>query len=591
MQRKSLPDGEKSKNYSILGELWPLVKPYWYLIAMGLVALAITTTLMLTIPQYFRIAFDSALNGQSVKEFNNVFLLAGATALGLAFFAFIRIVCLEFIGSLALHNFRQKLFAKVLDLHLSFFESRPAGEIISRLTADATVIRMFIRINMPQFVRGIALFFGITLMLFVTNWRLSMLLLIIIPIAMGISWFLGQRMRDLSKKLQDLQADMGAMIEENIYGIRTVHAYNHQHPERFKFSKLQDIALSTGFKWITTYASFISGNVIIGFGAMLLVLWVGGHQVLSGTLTLGELMAYVLYLAFMADAVGTLTHFYPALQTATGATERVFELYNETPQITDKTETKELPKSKSGREITFDNLSFAYPSRPDDNVIKNLDITIKPGETVALVGRSGAGKSTILGLLLRFYEAQSGRILLDGTAIDDIKLEDLRASMALVPQEATIFSTTITENIAYAKPDATAKEVENAAKVAHALEFIQKLPEGFDTEVGEKGVRLSGGQKQRIAIARAVLRNPSILLLDEATSHLDAESERAVQDAFERIQKGRTTLVIAHRLATVQAADRIIVLDEGSISAVGTHKELLKSSPLYQHLAELQFLS
>ncbi|MFZ2620670.1 MAG: ABC transporter transmembrane domain-containing protein [Alphaproteobacteria bacterium] len=577
-------------NTSHFQRLLGLMQPYAGRLAVGIAAVLLTTACMLILPQYLKQIFDAALQQRDVTALNMVLLYVAATVVILVVGVMLRTYFLQYTASRIINDLRGHLFARVVGLDVVFFELRAAGEIISRLLSDVTVIREFIQFAAPQLIRGILLALGSLAALFYTNVQLTLVLCVAgIPIVL-MAGYLGKTWRRYSASIQDNFAKLSAVVEQAVGGIRTVKAFAQEEAEAARYNVFRANALVLAQKLILSSGAFTAFNVVLGFSAICGVIWLGGRDVIAGTMTMGDMMAYLLYLAFLGDGASNLASFWPALQSALGATERVFELLNERPQLQAPVTSHLLPVAKKGRAVALKNVTFHYPSRPDAAALAELNLSVNAGETVAIVGPSGAGKSTLFGLLLRFYDPQEGHILVDGVDVKNLSFTELRGTMAMVAQEATMFSATIRENIAYGKPEATEDEVVAAAKAAYAWEFIAALPEGLNTLVGERGVRLSGGQKQRLAIARAVLRNPAILLLDEATSHLDAESERAVQAALESLRQGRTTLVVAHRLSTVKSADRIVVLNKGRVEAVGTHAELLATCALYKHLAQLQFV-
>ena len=429
---------------------------------------------------------------------------------------------------------------------------------------------------------------GATVMLFITSPKLTGLVFLVVPFVVAPIIIYGRKVRVLSRLSQDKIAEVSADASESLYGIRTVQAFAHEVEERKRFGGRVEEAFDAATQRVRARA-FLTGLVILLiFGAISIVLWIGGADVLAGSISAGQLSAFVFYAIVVAGSLGAITEVIGDLQRAAGAMERIIELLNTKPIISAPALPKHLPQPLTGR-VKFDHVTFYYPSRPETKALDDFNLEIAPGETVAIVGPSGAGKTTIMQLLMRFYDADQGAISVDGIDIRDVVPEALRATMGLVPQDPVIFSSSAAENIRYGKPDADDAAIRKAADAAHATEFLDRLPQGFDTHLGERGVRLSGGQRQRIAIARAVLRNPVLLLLDEATSALDAESEQLVQAALDKLMVGRTTLVIAHRLATVLKADRIVVLDKGRIDAIGTHAELIRQGGLYARLAELQF--
>jgi ATP-binding cassette subfamily B protein len=573
-----------------LTRLFALIWPYRGRLAVGLLAMLVTTAAMLAIPQYLKQVFDTALQAGDMTALNNMVLWAFGTVIVLVAGVMVRTYFMQDTAVTIVAQFRERVFAHVLAFDISFFEEFGAGEVVSRVGNDIVVIREFIQFALPALMRGFLLACGSLILLLVTNTELTAVLtLVAVPLVIFAA-VLGKKWRTFSKQIQALAAQLAHQVEEAVSAIRTVRVFHQEAGTQQRYSEKMAVTLEIGRRLILSNGAFFAMSLLVAFSGVLFVLWLGGRDVIMGQMSLGDMMAFLLYLAFLGDGASNLASFWPALQNAAGATERVFELLAEEPDIVEPTNPKRLPAAKGGRAVAFEGVSFHYPTRQGAAAIEKFTLEIKAGETVAIVGPSGAGKSTLFSLLLRFYEPQSGVITLDGVPINQLRFADLRGALSLVAQEPAIFSTTIAANIAYGKPNATAAEIAEAATVAHADEFINDLPERDETQVGEKGVRLSGGQKQRVAIARTVLRNPSVLLLDEATSHLDAESEQHVQAALETLRQERTTLVIAHRLATVKSADRIVVLDKGSIVDVGTHGELLKRCVLYKKLAELQFL-
>ncbi|HAE01829.1 MAG TPA: ABC transporter, partial [Rhodospirillaceae bacterium] len=485
-------------------------------------------------------------------------------------------------------DLRNAVFDRDLRLDPAFFEITKTGEILSRLTTDTALLQSIIGSSASMALRNALMLVGGIGMMVITNAKLTALVLLVVPIVVIPIMTIGRRVRVLSRHSQDRIADVGSFAEENLNAIRTVQAFTHEGVDRRRFGDEVRNAFDTAIQRTQLRGVLTAVVILLVFASIGVILWVGGNDVMQGAITGGELAAFVFYATVVAFSVGIISEVYGELQRAAGATERLVELLEAEPQISPPASPVALPEPPQGR-VVFDNVTFKYPSRPNSAALQNFSLTIEPGQSVALVGPSGAGKSTVFQLLLRFYDPQAGHILLDGVDLSQADPQALRQRMALVPQDPVIFGTSGRENIRYGRPEAGDDDVTQAARDAAAHDFITALPDGYDTFLGEKGLRLSGGQKQRISIARAVLRNPSVLLLDEATSALDSENERLVQAGLERLMQGRTTLIIAHRLATVINADRIAVIEEGRIVATGTHDELLTTSPLYKHLAELQF--
>jgi ATP-binding cassette subfamily B protein len=493
------------------------------------------------------------------------------------------------VGERVVTDLRRAVFDHILGLEPAFFESTRTGEVVSRLTNDATLLQQVIGYGLSMFVRNSLMMAGAVVMLFVTSWKLALLVLVGAPATLLPILLLGRRVRRLSRASQDRVADVSAYVDEAVHEIRTVQAYAHEDADRASFALHAEAVYSAGVARIAHKAFLISAVILIAFSAVGVILWIGGHDVLAGRLSQGELAAFVFYAAVVAAGAGTVAEVWGELQRAAGATERLAELLD-TPARIVAPPAPLAPPRTSPLDIEFDGVTFAYPARPQIAALERFALEVAPGERVALVGPSGAGKSTVFALLLRFYDPQVGAVRIDGVDLRHMEPRAARRLVAVVPQEPVIFAASVLENVRYGRPEAAREAVIAACDKACALEFIERLPQGVDTPLGERGVTLSGGQKQRLSIARALLADRPILLLDEATSSLDAAAERLVQQGLEALERGRTTLAIAHRLATVQNADRIVVMERGAIVAQGTHAELMRQGGLYASLARLQFL-
>ncbi len=581
-----LPKGDVAQ-FRRLGQF---LLPYRWRIAGALVALVVAASCVLALGQGLRYVIDAGFGTRDSHLLNLALAAVVGVAAVLACATYARFYLMMSVGERIIADLRRAVFAHVLTLSPAYFDSARTGEIASRLTNDTEQIRQVIGFGLSMFLRNLLMMLGALVMLFATSAKLAALIVLGVPATLIPILVVGRHVRKLSREGQDRVADVSAHIDESLHEVRTVQAYGHEVRTRERFDQAVEAAYASGVHRIRLKAWLIASVMMIGFCAVGVIMWIGGHDVFEGRITGGQLSAFVFYAALVAGGAGTVSEVWGEIQRAAGATERLFELLDTQSALTVHTPAISLPARVAGA-IAFDGVCFAYPSRVQTPVLTALSFTIHPGERVALVGPSGAGKSTIFALLLRFYDPTSGRILIDGIDIRYCDPQALRRAIAIVPQDPVIFSGSVTDNVRFGRHDATDTEIQDACAAAHALEFVERLPQGFDTDLGERGVKLSGGQRQRISIARALLADRPILLLDEATSSLDAESERQVADAFERLERGRTTLVIAHRLATVRNADRIIVMDGGQLHAVGTHQSLLRDSALYAHLARLQFIA
>ncbi|MHA7853866.1 ABC transporter transmembrane domain-containing protein [Marinobacter shengliensis] len=564
------------------------ISPYRRAVAGALLALVITAGITLGLGQGLRILVDQGLATQSPENLAKAIGLFFVLVLGLAFGSFARFYLVSWIGERVVADIRKKVFNHLIDLHPGFFEQNRALEIQSRFTADTTVLQSVIGSTVSIALRNTLMLIGGLILLFVTNAKLAAVILLGFPLVIAPILFFGRRVRQLSRLSQDRVADVGSYVGENLTQIKTVQAFNHQPHDRRFFSEVSEKAFDIARERIRQRAWLTTLAISLVMGAVGVVIWIGGLDVIHGRISPGELAAFVFYSLLVGVAAGAISEVIGELQRAAGSAARLFELLQTEPAFVREGENRSFAGPVTG-EIAIDHLGFSYPGRQAQPAISDLSLHIRPGETLALVGPSGAGKSTLFDLLLHFYQPDSGRILIDGIDTSDLSLDALRRCFALVPQNPALFHGTVADNIRYARPGADQSEVEQAARIAHADEFIQALPQGYDTPLGDAGLGLSGGQKQRLAIARALLADAPILLLDEATSALDAQSEHLIQQAMPALTAGRTTLVIAHRLATVRDADRIAVLEQGRLLAVGSHDELMRDNELYRRLASLQF--
>jgi len=580
-------DREKSKRVGALGALMPFIAPYRLIAFFAGIALILTAGISLALPIAVRRVVDN-FNAEDVAIVDRYFAAAIGIAALLAAGTALRYALVTRLGERVVADIRMAVFDRTIGMSPAFFEKIMTGEVLSRITTDTTLILSVIGSSISVALRNVLIFLGgLTLMLF-TSAKLTGLVLLLVPAVVLPIVTMGRKLRKLSKENQDWIAESSGKASEALLSVQAVQAFTQERLSSAEFARVTEVSYDSARRRITTRALMTMIVIFTVFAGVVGVLWIGAHDVRSGDMSSGALIQFVIYSVMVAGSVAALSEIWGELQRAAGATERLVELLEVRDSVSDPDQPKALPKPVRG-EIAFENVSFRYPSRPDVSTLEGINLTVKAGETVALVGPSGAGKSTFIQLLLRFYDVNGGKISLDGVALDETNRESLRKELALVPQDPVIFAASAMENIRFGRPETTDDEVQAAAKAAAAHEFIVKLPEGYNTFVGERGVMLSGGQKQRIAIARAILRDAPVLLLDEATSALDAESERAVQNAVDVLAEGRTTIIVAHRLATVKKADRIIVMDQGQIVAQGSHDELVSQDGLYARLARLQF--
>ena len=568
--------------------LWRFVAPYRWQMIGATVALVLAAGCFLVIGQGLKRVIDmgflrgdsAALNHALIALLGVIMVMAAAT--------YVRFYLVSWLGERAIADVRGAVFSHLLELSPAFFEQARAGDLVSRLTADTTLLEQVIGSSASMAVRNTLLGIGSLIMLALTSAKLTLLVLLMVPLVIGPIALFGRRVRRLSRASQDRVADLGAYVDETLHEIRTVQAYGHEAQDRHLFAQRLESAFATALRRVRSRAALIACVIMLLFGGIGVILWVGGQNVLAGELSAGQLSAFVFYAAIVAGSAGAISEVIGDLQRGAGAAERLLEILDSTAQIESPAAPTPLPSPPLGN-VELDRVTFFYPTRPGHAALDEFSLRVRPGEKLALVGPSGAGKSTVFQLLMRFYDPDQGAVRIDGIDLKHTDPAGVRARIALVPQEPAIFASSVRFNVSYGRPDASEAELRAACSAAFADEFIERLPLGYDTELGERGVRLSGGQRQRLAIARAILSERPILLLDEATSALDSESERLVQIALERLMRGRTTLIIAHRLATVRSVDRIAMIDRGRLVSVGRHEELLATSELYARLVALQF--
>jgi ATP-binding cassette, subfamily B, bacterial len=579
----------KGRSLKPLRELWPYLARYKGVMIAAMTALLIASGAMLVLPMAFRGVIDQGMLVQDQRTIDLYFAAFLGAAAVFGVFAALRFYLVAWLGERVIADLRRDVYDRVIRMDPTFFEVTRTGEVLSRLTTDTTVVQSIAGVNLSITLRSTVQLIGALVLMVATSPSLAGMILLMIPLIIAPMVMLGRRLRKLSRQSQDRVADTSGLAGETLNAIQTVQAFTLEELNSARYGRAVQDSFEAARRRIKLRAALTAIGTMTVFGAITFVLWQGAHRVLAQEMTAGELGQFLIYAVYLAMSTASLSEMWGEVQRASGATERIIELRNATPNIVAPKQPKDFPVKQAAGHIRFEQVSFRYPSRPDSLALERFTLDIKAGENVAFVGPSGAGKSTTFQLLLRFYDPAAGKILIDGVDIAQADPLAVRARIGLVPQETVLFGASARENIRYGRPTATDAEIEAAARAAGADTFIRQLPDGYETFLGERGTRLSGGQRQRVAIARALLKDPPILLLDEATSSLDAESERYVQQALEHLMQGRTTIIIAHRLATILKADRIVVLDHGRIVAIGTHAELLKSNELYARLAALQF--
>ena len=590
MARTTVKDGEEragTKDVAALKALMPFMAPYRGLVVAAILALMLTAALSLTLPLAVRRVIDN-FSTENVEILDLYFVAAIGVAALLALGTGLRYALVTRLGERIVADIRKAVFDRVIGLSPSCYETVMTGEILSRITTDTTLIQSVIGSSVSVALRNVLIFLGGMILMLFTSAKLTGLVLLIVPLVVVPILTLGRRLRVLSRENQDWIAASSGQAAETLSAVQTVQSFAQESVARRDFSDVTEKSFEVAKQRITVRSIMTVAVMFLVFAGVVGVLWIGTRDVRADQMSSGALVQFVIYAIMVAGAVAALSEIWGELQRAAGATERLVELLNATDKVNDPAAPKDCPAPLKG-DVRFESVSFAYPSRPDRQALDAVSLAVKQGETVAFVGPSGAGQTTVMQMIQRFYDPQEGVIRLDGVDLREMQREDFRSQIAVVPQDPVIFSGSARDNIRFGRPEASDAEVEAAAKAAAAHEFIEALSEGYDTKLGERGVMLSGGQKQRVAIARAILRDAPVLLLDEATSALDAESERAVQEAVEHLSKNRTTLIVAHRLATVKKADRIVVMQDGAVVAEGTHDALVAENGLYARLARLQF--
>ncbi len=585
----SLPKARRRRGVGRLARLGEVLRPHLGRLLLATGALLGGSLISLAYPQAVRYAIDQGVREGSLALLDTIVVGLLALFVVHAGLTWLRHYLMSWLGERAVAELRRRVFSRILGLEPAWFHARSSGELVSRLASDVTVVESVIGTEMSMALRNALAVFGGIGLLFFESAKLTLVMLTVVPpLAIGVV-LIGRRIRERSRAVQDRLAEASARVQEAVGAIETVQAFGREGDEAARYASGVEASFEAARRLAIWRGAFMACATFAGFAGIALIVWAGGRAVASGEMTGGDLAAFMLYTTMVAFALGSLASLWSSLQRAAGATDRLFEIVDTVAEIRDPEEPMPLPEPVRG-EVRFEELEHRYPTRPEVAVLERFSLTLRPGATRALVGRSGAGKTTLARLVPRFFDPVRGRVTLDGVDVRDLRLRDLRGVIATVAQEPVLFSGTIAENIAYGRPDATREEIEKAARDAYLTELIEALPDGLETRVGERGVQLSGGQRQRVAIARAMLADPRVLILDEATSHLDAESESAVQAALDALLRGRTALVIAHRLSTVRRADRIVVLDRGRIVEEGKHEELMLAGGLYRHLVELALL-
>jgi len=588
MSEQSSSERPRAKSLKPLRTLWPFITPYFRTLVAALAALLIAAAAMLTMPVALRYLIDNGFIAQDLGTVNRYFGWFLVASVVFSLFASLRYYLVTWLGERVVADMRNAVYARIIHMDPAFFEVTRTGEVLSRLTTDTTLVQSISGVGLSVALRSLLGLIGGLIMLVLTSPQMAAYTLVGIGMVVLPVVVVGRYIRKLSRQSQDRVADTSGLAGETLNAMQTVQSFTLEDLQVSRYAEAVKHSFLTAVRRIRMNAILIGLAFVLVFCMLTLFLWAGSQAVVAGSMTGGQLGQFLMYSFFVGSSATALSNLWGEIQRAAGAMERLSELLQAEPAIKAPADPDSLPRKINGR-IRFDHVGFSYPSRPDTTALDDFCLDIEPGDTVAVVGPSGAGKSTSFQLLLRFYDVLQGAILVDGMDISRLDPRDLRHQIGLVPQETVLFGESAFENIRYGRPEASDEEVRQAALMAEADEFIRKLPEGYDTFLGERGTRLSGGQRQRIAIARAILKDPPILLLDEATSSLDAENERLVQAALEELMKNRTTLVIAHRLATVKKVDRIVVMNHGKIEAVGTHNELILNNELYARLAQLQF--